>query len=694
MKLTQEDLVEIAQKAGTLEELLAHCTNRKGSSQETHTDGLTVPHISGLKVPHTGGLTEPDNGTDELWEQWQAVFKGNDSDAQFKKRLLWDELDPHKVRNVLKKPRDIFKNNQLPGWTTTLRQLTDFLDTVPYSHKDKQYLFLNPEHPIPFQELLSYFVLFARDQLRQRSGAAYTILADAPHIVLERCLLQILSGIGNMTLQLEFSLHRIKKQSGFNMPGLPNVTLNDGVYDDFIQTLLKAPAHTGNGEEQGLVGFFKEYAVLAVLISQAIESWIECSLKFIERLKTDWQKIRNTFQIKDETCKVLLLKPYLSDLHNGGYSVMAFTLSSGISLVYKPRDVAVETAYYDLLEWFNNKKIELPFKTLAVLNKNTHGWVEYIGPKMCDSQKDRANYYLRAGRILFILYGLYGKDFHCENIIAGKDQPVVVDLETLFHPEPCDPLQFQKKTAIRKQSISDQQFTNSVLRTDFLPQQNFDYYDMDFDISGLAALSKQRTSFMVPDWKNINTDDMDYGLSPYHLDNFYNIPRGENEQTSPQNYVEHIIAGFKALFQILKMNRREFLSATGPLARFKSLKTRFLFRPSKVYGSLMYKCLQPDFLRDGLARSFQFEALYRKALSKQEKPKWWALIKEEKKALHKMNVPYFSTKTDSDILETSGAGPCIAESGYSLASARLKEIDEEDLSEQISLISACLKISG
>ena len=40
----------------------------------------------------------------------------------------------------------------------------------------------------------------------------------------------------------------------------------------------------------------------------------------------------------------------------------------------------------------------------------------------------------RQGGYLAILYALEATDFHFENLIAAGEQPVLIDLETLFHP--------------------------------------------------------------------------------------------------------------------------------------------------------------------------------------------------------------------------------------------------------------------
>ena len=43
-------------------------------------------------------------------------------------------------------------------------------------------------------------------------------------------------------------------------------------------------------------------------------------------------------------------------------------------------------------------------------------------------------FYHRQGALLALLYVLDGTDMHYENLIAVGEQPVLVDVETLFHP--------------------------------------------------------------------------------------------------------------------------------------------------------------------------------------------------------------------------------------------------------------------
>jgi len=120
----------------------------------------------------------------------------------------------------------------------------------------------------------------------------------------------------------------------------------------------------------------------------------------------------------------------LSDPHHGGRSVIALRFNSGFKLIYKPRNLGLDVAYGGLLEWLNGRGVRWPFKVLKVLNRGTHGWIEFVEHHPCETKGEAENYHRRAGMLLYLLHVLEGTDCHCENLIACGDHPVLVDLET------------------------------------------------------------------------------------------------------------------------------------------------------------------------------------------------------------------------------------------------------------------------
>jgi hypothetical protein len=289
----------------------------------------------------------------------QVVAKGDW--AAFQKRLAWDGLDLETARGALA-PMHLDNGSPLPEWAdlldNALRLAGRSHDAGAGSHLSDLKRLQDPEQPLPFEEILAPFVLVARRRLASRVGTAYNLLTAEAHVTLERDLLTTLASCGSGALYLEFSLLRVQEQSTLDRLAAAACDDNDNsLYQQFIQELRGG----------GLASFFREYAVLARLISTVTGLWVEANAEFIERLASDWQDLEHMFSRVGELGPVVTVEPSLSDPHRGRRSVIAVSFASGCRIVYKPKDLGVEAAYNRLLHWLNERGAPLPFKVLGVL---------------------------------------------------------------------------------------------------------------------------------------------------------------------------------------------------------------------------------------------------------------------------------------------------------------------------------------
>ena len=130
----------------------------------------------------------------------------------------------------------------------------------------------------------------------------------------------------------------------------------------------------------------------------------------------------------------------LSDPHRSGRTVSILTLEGGVKLVYKPRSLGLDRAFSKLLAWVNSHDDLLTLKPIAVLDCGTHGWMEFVEHRACQTEDEVRRYYERAGQMLCLAYLLQGADIHAENIIAGGEHPVFIDLEMIFQANLRHPL--------------------------------------------------------------------------------------------------------------------------------------------------------------------------------------------------------------------------------------------------------------
>lgn len=658
MKVSQPDLIKIVERASTIAERLSD---------------RFIPDVA--QANH-----KLINSRIEKW--CQVVAQGNQE--KFAKRLAWDHLDIETIHQVLGNVR-LADPQQLPAWAETLREA---LQAELEIGDAGAYRCLKPEEPVPFEEVYLPFVEIARQKLIAQVGATRQLLSEEAYTSLERSLLGRLSSVCAQTLQLEFSAFRLLNQSSFSrlLGQLQNSCANEQ-YQDFIKNLI-----TG-----GLLPFFQKYSVLARLVAIVIDFWVKTTAEFLQRLELDLPIIQQTFS--EDTSQVVAIDAFLSDPHNQGHSVIALTFASGQKLVYKPKNLGLEVAYFQLLAWCNQHFEGLyatslhPFRLLKVINRTTHGWVEYVEHLPCEDEAAAQRYYQRAGMLLCLLYVLGANDCHKENLISSGEHLVLIDMETLIHPHVCD-IAYRSEGAGAHSLATQQLADDSVLRVGLLPRWEVSAdAQVAYDISGLGGVGGQEIPFQLPKWQHINTDNMTFGYESSTTATQANVSSLNGIALSPNDYVEEIITGFQQMYQFLVERREALLMTDSPLANLAHQRVRFVFRATEVYGRTLSKALHPDFLGDGADRTIELDVLSRALLATDMKPSVWSLLAEELQALEQLDIPYFVADSDSDALKVNPnliiAG-CFKEPSYDKVIANLHQLNKADLAQQITIIRASL----
>src|SRR5262249_28480731 len=140
------------------------------------------------------------------------------------------------------------------------------------------------------------------------------------------------------------------------------------------------------------------------------------------------------------------------------------TFASGARLVYKPRPLACESHFQDLLAWLDRHRAPANLRTFRVLDRGDYGWVEFVQAQPCHRPAELGSYHQRLGALLAILHMAGAVDFHFQNLVAAGEQPVAVDLESLFHP--ALPL---AESAPADERLAAKALGESVLRVGLLP---------------------------------------------------------------------------------------------------------------------------------------------------------------------------------------------------------------------------------
>lgn len=396
---------------------------------------------------------------------------------------------------------------------------------------------------------------------------------------------------------------------------------------------------------------------------------IKSSLKEVfQRLEKDRKELESNFSIP-QSAKLSAISPGLSDPHHCGRTVMRLSFSNGSTIIYKPKSLTIESEFNKFASLYEE---ELGIATLNVLSQTNYGWVEDIG--------DRAQigYLLEnatsIGRAAACFWLLNATDMHFENVRPTSKGVYALDIETLL-TAPFSGDEPEYDPSWRNHSINTTLLFNSVVAAS----------GRLFNISGFnpspnLSLPNGQVRFdIVGDTVNIVISKPKYGQSAGH------IHMMSHESTVVSNVVE--------AFRLASTNGLRKLIENFILTLDEGCKLRFVFRDTYFYGRMLDRMRQPRFMRDGALLSLDLIRLHG-GVPKDSvlADRLHAIVEDEIYQLLQGDVPYFSYDVNSLAIHTSSGviDRFFKESAKSHALAKVRELEESDVSEQSALLAIAL----
>lgn len=587
-------------------------------------------------------------------QRWRSEA-GLLDDSLFTYRLAGNDLTPALFLRVLAEPVSTLKAlaPAPPQWLADLARAFTGGTALPSSLAgDLGFLeALRPVIAAGYAELVQ--------GLSTLAGGGAALAGDEIATSLLRHLLERLRWMVERTLILELNVSRLEGKLAGETP--------EARFSSFIESL--------RDREQALATLAL-YPVLAREAVRHTSQWAAASLEILQRFAADRDDlVRHVFD--GEAPGILTtLEPGHGDRHDGGRTVTVLTFASGLRLVYKPRSLAVDSWFQELLLWLNERGTRPELLPLRCLDRSTYGWMEFISPASCSTPQEVGRFYERQGAWVALLYALEANDFHWENVIAAGEHPVLVDLETLFQPMFPDLGPVEDPTAL------------TVLRGGLLPRRFRMGHSTALDLSGIGATAGQKTEGRFP--VDAGTDRMRLALAILERPARDNQAMLAGRPVAFQDHQEAVLRGFQAMYRLLVRHREALLAPDGPLGRCAGLETRFLVRNTTVYAHLTHLSYHPDFLQSGLDRSRLFDRLW---LDAPHYPSLHPLIHDEIAELARGDTPRFGAVAGSTHLRT-GMGrvleDCFSESGLARVRRRIAALGEEDLERQRTFVELSL----
>lgn len=617
---------------------------------------------------------------------WRELAAEGDA-VRLGRRLAWAGWDEAHVRQALAGVR-LSDGAELPAWVLLVRE---FSDEAQQAAGRSQAAAPEPADAVPFAPLLQPLLSVARRRLASAtagSGAATLLSAEAARAV-EAALLRRLGELGFATLYAEFTALRAARIAAAGPSG------RRGSYAAFITAQLA----------DGLRGVLLGYPVLARLWATAVAQWIDASAELLFRIAESYQALLDRFPALGHVppqagalpppaagC-VVGVEMALSDPHHDGRTVAVLTFAGGGRVVYKPKRLALEAAFTDLLRFCNDRGMRLPLAAPRVLDRGDYGFVEFIAQAPCADAEAVRRYYERSGMLLCLLYVLDGTDVHEDNLIAHGELPMPIDLETLFHHRARDLVAPRSLAQLQAQL----QLASSVLSTGLLPVWKSERGGrIQYDGGGLSG-GEGGTRYLAPALLCRNSDEMELGerelVTRAHQNRVYLGHRdGAVQSVREPGPKQALLSGFTEMFSFLLTERAALLAKEGPLAAFCGVPTRFVFRATQVYSTVLERSLDPALLRDGVDRSLFLEVLASAYLQAAERPAIFPLLDAELAALERLDVPHFVVPTDSDALPLpAGSVPAYFQlASYRAVWERIAALGEKARTAQMELMQTAL----
>jgi lantibiotic modifying enzyme len=274
----------------------------------------------------------------------------------------------------------------------------------------------------------------------------------------------------------------------------------------------------------------------------------------------------------------------------------------GLRLIYKPRSTNREKLWFDALRWLNRQQCGVSFRIPKLLPRSRYLWMEFLPTKSCRSMTEVRRFYFRWGAQTALAQILGAIDLHRDNWLAIGSQPILVDLESVYHaPE-------RGKKTLDRQSLS------ALLETGLFPLISRDRAGSYRGIAPFDARSLEQGPANC--W-----------------------PRYRRAIQPPSKFVSELVRGFEAVAEIFadtllaKNFFKEVLARSG-----KNGTDRILPRATAQYALLLRESFEP---RNMISAGARWRALKQQcSLSAMNRRIGLA----EARALLRCDIPRFTTR--------------------------------------------------
>jgi type 2 lantibiotic biosynthesis protein LanM len=229
-------------------------------------------------------------------------------------------------------------------------------------------------------------------------------------------------------------------------------------------------------------------------------------------------------------------------------------------------------------------------------------------------------------------------------VIAAGDHPVIIDAETLFH----------RPFRLERDESDDRCSTEHLLiDTGLIPpllRRAVPYSDR----SGFGEGGGCCPGHPSPRWWAVNSDAMKRTIVRKCDRRTQNAPRLGEDGSPVAVDVAAIVRGFVAMHDVLRSARTALLTENTPLRAFAGARVRVICAPTRAYGQVLRRSLEPQHLTSTIEREIELERLAGRLARTPAHAAYGRLWSAEAGALSRMDIPFFSAPLVDDEITAEG----------------------------------------
>jgi lantibiotic modifying enzyme len=221
--------------------------------------------------------------------------------------------------------------------------------------------------------------------------------------------------------------------------------------------------------------------------------------------------------------------------------------------------------------------------------------MEDVAAAPCRNEAAVCRFYRRLGGLIAAAHLLKAVDCHRDNLIAAEEQPVLVDVDALWHVSPL---------------AEAQSAAHLLYRTGFFPNTKRRSLQSRSSILGPAKTGKH-------------------------------LPRLRGAPVAATRYQPEVARGFSNAWRCLVGTKRRRASFARRVRRILTAERRWIYWATEKYAAIREAAFQPGVLRSGAEQ----DRLIRRLCARDDVPA--SVIDAEIRALKALDIPYFVARPEA-----------------------------------------------